>query len=67
MTFKKLKRVMALVEPYLVDDDCIGAERDEVYIQVGALPQKVAEKLEALDVFLESGILTTGGTLTLFT
>lgn len=68
MTFRQLKRIMALVEPYIEGDGSgsIGAGNDELYIYVKPLPERIAEKLEALDVNMESGILTAGGTLTLF-
>lgn len=67
LTFRQLRLVLQLVDPYLLDDQGLGAEQDCILIQVGPLPHSVVVKLENLGVSMEAGILTSGGTLTLFT
>ena len=67
MTLLQFRLVLQLVAPYVDDDNGYGADKDQFYIQVGPLPQSVAAKLESLGVSLEAGILSSGGTLTIFT
>ena len=67
MTFRQLRLVFQLVDPYLLDDQAFGADNNQLYIQVGPLPQSVARKLEGMGVSLEAGILSSGGTITIFT
>lgn len=66
MTFAELKKIIRMVEPYVDGPECLGAGDNEIYIQVKNLPEQIAERLEDLNVSLESGILSSGGTLTLF-